>query len=952
MGNGNSDTITAVGGGGTVLAGNGIGDTITLGSGNYLVTIGSGTGDHITVGGGNNTVNLGTGGTTTVVTGNGSNQIDVGLGTGNTITAGTGSNTINFSGITSAPLTATLGTTGNSTGSGTGFSDTFTGIGTLIGTNQGDTITLNTGTLKVLDGSGNDTITLGSGIDTVYAGNGNNRIIGTNLTSLTGDMIYGGTGNNTYTNPDAGTTYNGTNGQALTVMANNVAYTLTDTLATNPLINLATLPAGLTETYSGGVATFSLSLGTQVNAVNYNGSANGVAMTFNLLTGVGLNGTAQGSSYAMTPTTGHSTINEIVGNNGGDTFYPSLSNTMFVGGSYGNTFNDQNTVAGGSVIIIGNGSGSGTGGTDTYLPGAASEIFAFSNYNTNYLQYNASPAGVILNFTNVSHTFSSSLFASSVSVSAYSGTNWGSDAVNSGNAWSTGDFFLPTSGSSVTTAGFYVWGSTSYNNVVYAGTNFTAYLGGNASDYFYGGTGGSLYYMSAGNDVAVAGGGTNTYYTNTSYNIAVVPNPALDTGSFHTLDSGVSLAYGGTTYTGFAWGWGNATTPGTANVTHITGYENVLGNSGNDYVVGDNNGNQINAEAGTNTIILGDGTNIVSAIQGTNNISSSSAAGQTIGVNTLNFETTNDAYSGIMGGYSSGATSGDFVFLGPTATTYFNTGLGGDQGLVIGSTTYQVLTGNGLTKVQSGIISTINGGDWGSGTVDSVTNASFGLDNIYSGASTIRAHGGNSVFIDSMGTSAQSYYEGSGSNLIYASATQVPDITVYSNGAVTSTEDVFRVVGWGSSTTSGDAFGATDPFATTKITGVNVVDVRTGQDSLSGVNANNLSLTLGGNSVTDTLHPTFNLNSGDVHNLTGNAASSATVTLMLDSGELFTPTAGTHYYAEGSGAAGTGNWVFYIGYTSTPTSYGQTGYTAVVDVHFGAGAFSSTGISATNHSSG
>jgi hypothetical protein len=34
-----------------------------------------------------------------------------------------------------------------------------------------------------------------------------------------------------------------------------------------------------------------------------------------------------------------------------------------------------------------------------------------------------------------------------------------------------------------------------------------------------------------------------------------------------------------------------------------------------------------------------------------------------------------------------------------------------------------------------------------------------------------------------------------------------------------------------------------------------------------------------------------------------------------------------------------------VGYATTPTSFGQAGYTAVVDVHFGAGAFSAAGLS-------
>jgi len=924
IGSGNNDSITAAGGGGTITEGNGSSDTIhagLVGGGNYTITTGNGASDTVSAGAGTNIINVGTGGSDTVTVGNGNNTFNVGLGTNNTITGGTGSNTINFNGLTTVPLTIAFGTTGSSTATGTGVSDSFTGITTLYGTNQGDTITLNTGTLTVYAGSGNDTITLGSGTDTVYAGNGNNTIIGTSLTTVTSDVLTGGTGNNIFSSPDAGTTYNGTNGAALTAVANNQAYSYTNTTASDPFAHVTATSNYLVHSYAGGVSTVTLQLQTQINELNY-ASTSTTGLTINLATGVGVGGNAANSSYGFTPTVGYSSIDEVIGNNGTGIYTPSYSNTVLIGGAGANIFNDENTIASETVMIVANNTAT-SGGTDVLYPGLASEIFVGSTHNVNELLFGAgvstanasNSAGVVINFDSTSHTFTSSLFSVPLTVAAYSGSNWGADATaatgSNSLSWTAGDFYAPVSGTA-TNIGV-LSGSNYYTNLIFGGSNYLTYYAGSGGNgnYFYAGSGGSFYEMNAGYGVAdvLTTGGTNIFYTSngaynsTPYNMYVVLSKAVDSGVQSSKDATVNLTYGGTTYTGFAYGWANVTTPVGNPLTYISGYENIVGYSGNDYFVGDNLGNQINAEAGSNTIILGDGTNIVTAIQGSNNISSSSSSGQTIGTNTLNFETVNNAYSGVVATYS-GTTNNTSVeaFLSysgsSTQSSFFSSAA--DEASFFGSgalaTSYEVRTGTSSTAysiVQAGIISFINGSDYSSGTLNSAlavgaastsTNSSFVYDNVYSGAASIRGHAGADVFIDNVGTAAETF-NGSAdtSNIYYATSSQIPSLTI--TGSSTAL-NILRVEGWGASVTSGNAFGTSDPFSTTKITGITSVDVRSGIDNVT-ITSN--TLTLGAHSTANASTPTFNLSATDIQNLVG-TASTPTLILQLDSGDHFVPT--------------------------------------------------------------
>jgi len=778
----------------------------------------------------------------------------------------------------------------------------------------------------------------------------------------------------------------------MTAMANNIGYTFsTNTHATaDPFANATYIPSNVTHSWNGTTTeTISLSIGTQINKIDYSLPATTTAMTFNLASGAGSGGAAAGSTYGFTPQNGYSSINEIVGNGGTDLFTPSYSNTILIAGTAlnGNApniyFYDQATVYSETVVLVGVGfsAGANTGSNGNsiyYNPGAAAEIFDFNNnpYNLSFAQYNilqyqASPAGVVINLDSVSHTFTSMAATTStpiisVTVPAYTGSNWaGTTTPTSSTSWSTGDYYLPVNGSSV--GSVLIYGSSNYNNLVYGdsispyqpyqstngiSSDYTFYQGSDTtsvSDYYYGGTGGSVYYMSLGNDVAVGSSigaaSQNVFNARFGNNMFVILNPANDTGTQHTLDSGVSLTYGGRSYTGFAYGYNNyssssgtSTTPGNYayyGLTYISAFECVLGAGGADYIVGDNKGNQINGLGGTNTIILGSGGiigNIVDGLNGNNVINNSTATGVTISPNnTLSFETTCDAYSGVLAASNNGSLLAE-VFLnntaGNTAQTTFFTGAN-DQASIEGVNNYvashQAIMassvanlGNavvsGYDTVQSGLIHTLNGSNYSSGTTNTntvgtiaastVTDSIFNFDNVYSGAVVIRGHQGNNVFIDNVGASNQAFYEGSASNIMYVTPSEIATLQIYS---ATSTEDILRVEGWGAGhiASYGNAFDLTsgvDPFTGTLMnatvalggvvnSGINVLDVRSGTDTVTP--ATNV-ITFSTNSATNANAPVFNLSPVDVFYLTGASTTTPTanmtLSLKLDNGDVFTPT--------------------------------------------------------------
>mgnify|MGYP003392982253 CR=1 FL=1 len=878
-GSGN-DTVVASDGNNTVDAGNGINhltfgngdnhlttgsgdDTITTGNGNNVIasgdgadTILAGNGDNIIdAGAGNNSVTVGTGtnsitaggGNDTLVGGSGDDTFHAGLGT-NSVSGGGGTNTLDYSNISTTGITASLlaGTT-----TGTGLSDTFSGITHLIATGLADTIT-GSSAAEILDGgAGNDTISGGGGDDYIYGQDGNDT-----LTGNTGnDHIYGGNGNNTISGGASGNDFlYGGSGNDSFVSPHSVTY------------------------YSGTDAA-TLAVG-EVNSIDY--SADSAALTINLQTGTGLGGTAEGSIYAFTSLLGYNSINSITGGSNSDTITGSNSDDTINGG-LGSIDNLSGGL--GTNTLIGGG-----GSNDYYTMGKGFDTIIGSTTAYDLIWYNTSQAGIVINLTNSTQSYTNSV-GTSRNIAAYSGDSFGAVA-NDANSYAIGDHFTAISGTNTSINDLrgsafsdLIFGGTDalnyYNyggdDTFYAGSgaiSYNSYISGN--DHFFGGSGNDNFYYSGGNDTVDGGTGFNTFrntsaFFSTNYNVTVYLDASADTNSngiADYIDRGVSsLVSGGVTYTGFEYGYNNAANGATS--TLIKNMDNVVGNAANDYIVGNANANQINTLGGSNTIFGLGGNDIITAIEGANVIDGGS------GTDIVNFQYAASANSGSLSTASPNYTYGvqvflsDGTFLGASdKTSYWGAGFG----------IYQARTGTTSAYSYSQItnVENINGSDYN--------------DVLYgnSSANTIYGNSGDDV-IAGMG-GADSLYGIAGNDTFRVSASDLASVTVFDGGAGT---DTLFSPGW-----SFSAGGITN----SKFVSIETVDVR--------------NSTVGGS---------YGLNATDIQSFADNGNSS-TVSLKLDSGDTFTPSG--FFSTSGSGSDFTHRYY---------SDAGHTTQIAMLNVHYGAG---------------
>jgi len=977
------DTISAAGGGGSINAGDGNNSiTITSSSGstnnytitttgtgtnsitgsddNYNISTGSGV-DTISVGNGNQTINVGDGATNsatagngtdiliggsgndTLIAGNGTNTFRGGTGT-NTLTGGsTGNSTVDYSTVAGV-VTVALGNGGAAgTATGTSLSDTLTYIQNVIANDAGDTITGSNTSNTLTGGAGNDTIagnggndtiygnggddtlTGGTGNDNIYGGSGNNTIDGGSSGT---DNLFGGSGNNTFINPHAGVHYDGTNGANISAMPTNLAYSFTN----------------------GG--TTNLYLNTQINAINYGSDNSG--LTINLAAGTGIGGTADGSTYAATPTSGYDSINKIIVGNGTNNLAPSFSDTVLIGGTGRDIFTDTNTIASQHVILVGGG-----GNTDDYNMGAAQETIVGSVSGFDRLFYNSSssPAGIVINLDSANHNFTNSL-GNVITVAAYSGGNNGVTSADS-RSWSNGDYFEPISGTS--TAIDQIIGTQTGGDVIFNGSNaltysaqssfttatntVTATTGGvnfngyQTIDYFYGGSGNDVYNMSYNADRADGGtGGFDVFRTTTGvnsqvFNITVYLNGSLNT-SDATVTSPINETSGGVTYTGYAYGWNNSA-PTAATTTLFSHFENIVGYNGNDTLVGDDTANQINGGNGSNIIYGLGGNDIITAIEGVNTIDGGA------GTDTVNFQFASTGPSGSLGAYSVNPASGDTVFFADG--TFFNAT--SDRNLVWGDSihsAFQARTSGGYSTITN--VENINGSDYTANVASQYDEVLYGN----TGTNAIYGNAGNDIIAG--GGGADSLYGGTGNDIFYLTPAQLTAASVINgdlnaSGGSTTGTDTLRVPGWGNAVASGNAFGVTDPFSSStagtntadnaKFVSIEVLDVRTGTDTLTN-SAGAITITTG--TTVNSVHPNFVLDALDIQNL-ADLGTSSVITLKLDSGETFSTAVG----------AGTGALTALQNPTHTATdttyrfysdashgTYNNTNLVATVNVHFGA----------------
>jgi len=993
VGGAGNDSITAGNGNNTIDGGTGNNiiatgtgnDSIIAADGNNTIDGGSGA-NYISVGNGANSITSGTG-NDTIIAGNGANNIHD-LGGANAITVGGGNNILLIGDGDSSITTGngnnniTFGVGNDTVNSGTGNDTILAGNGNITITDAGGSNTINTGTGAdhiVISGSGANYVNAGDGANYVSVGDGNNTLIG----GIGNDSLYGGNGNNLF-EPGIGTDIvtGGTGNNTVNYSTTGIALTITlgtspgtatgaglsdtltnisnvvgndagDTITGSTAANSLTGGGGADSITGGGGADFlyggggndTLTGGTgvdhiyggsgnntinggtagadflyggsgnntftaphagvhydgtnganivtgQLNAIDY--SADTTGMIINLALGTGQNGLADGATYAFTPTNGYNSINMITGGTGSDSITGSNSDDYLVGGAGGGT--DSLYGGLGNNTLVG-----GTGnGNKFYYMGLGHDTIIASAAAYDRIQYEGSPSGLVINLDSVAHTFTNSANVVET-VAAYSGSNFGVTTADA-NSYSTGDYYTPVSGTNTlidriegsSFADLIFTGSDSMayyntyggNDTLYGGTGNVTYLGYEQADFFYGGSGNDMYYYSNGNDRANGGTGfniirTNSYYAG-DYNVVVYLDGTMDTnanGKADYIDRGVT-SFPGSGYNGFEYGWNNATTGATA--TLMSNFENVVGNSANDYIVGDNNDNQINARTGANAIYGMGGNDIITAAEGTNFIDGGT------GINTVNFEYNTSAVGGQLGVQGNNITNGVEVFLGDANFS----GTGSDQNNYWGGlTTYQARTGSTGQYLYSNLVNiqNINGSDfvdvlYGDGNA----NAIYGN----AGADTIAGNGG-----------ADSIYGGNDNDLLLSTSANMAAAVVFDGGAGT---DTLQAAGW--------TFAA-NSFTSAKYNAIEVIDVR--------------NQTAGG---------TYGLSPTDIQNISTHTTAAA-LTLKLDTGDTFTPTAsgGGQVVLNSSDTLGTGDNHYKFFSNTGHVFTDNSNVIAQLTVHYGAG---------------
>ena len=302
-----NDTFIASGGSDVLDGGDGI-DTLDYSGGSTGVTVNLATGTA-------SSSTTGSYGLSSIeaVIGSRGNDTFISSAGNDTLNGGQGTDTVDFSGTSAAVTVNFLSGVAVSAETGT---DSLTSIEVVIGTASDDTFIGGSGVEMLYGGAGNDTFTASASWDTIFGGDGIDTFdlssisTATTVNLTTGiasgsaidqdtlssiEVVIGGSGNDTMTGSGASDTFHGGTGN---------------------------------DTFIGSAGNDVLDGGEGTDTANY--SAVTAAMTINLATGVA-SSTATGSDTLTS-------IEEVIGGSGDDTFIGGSGAETFSGGAGNDTF--------------------------------------------------------------------------------------------------------------------------------------------------------------------------------------------------------------------------------------------------------------------------------------------------------------------------------------------------------------------------------------------------------------------------------------------------------------------------------------------------------------------------------------------------------------------------------------------------------------------------------------
>ncbi len=625
-GSGNDDTITGDNNANVIYGGTGA-DTLTGGAGNDTLygeagvnVLSGGANDDTLIGGDSGNTLSGNDGNDVITGGTGTDTVDGGLGV-DAMTGGGGTDTLTWQSLTGGNAIIRLDL-GNATDY-QGSVDTYSGFSAFVGTNNGDTITLSTGTDTVTGGTGADLVNANTGTHVLNGGTGTDTL---SFAAATGAVVLN-LATTTAQNSGYGTyTITALSVENVTGSGNN------DTITGDANANIL-LGGGGDDTLVGAAGNDTLDGEGGTNTVSYAVNGSGIVADMSVVDGGGYFTVVEGSNSDLVKNiavlfgtnfadtvTGDANDNIIQGAGGNDDIRGGQGNDTLDGGAGNNLMRGED----GADIITGSSDNDtiyGGLGNDTMIGGGGTDVLRFDDL---------SGSGVVLDLT-----AGQASYATDVSTDLFSGfstyvmTNQADTLVGS-----TGNDTVQAMGG---------------DDLLQASLGTDSLDGGSGTDTFsYAGATGAVTL-----DLAATG------LQFTGFGIVAVSNIENITGSAFndTLsgDGNANILLGG------------------------DGLDTLVGGAGNDTLDGEAGNDLLNAGLGSDTIIGGSGTNTLTYAGLGGGVIFDLAAGTT-----TDYQGSIDTYSGIatLIGSDSGNTvatsAGDDVFIGGLGNDTFIASLGND----------------------------------------------------------------------------------------------------------------------------------------------------------------------------------------------------------------------------------------------------------------------------------
>ncbi|MEP0069918.1 putative Ig domain-containing protein [Pyruvatibacter sp.] len=553
------------------------------------------------------------------LTGDAGNNTLQGNAGADVIDGGAGTDAASYS-DSAVGVTVNLATGINTGGSAEG--DQLTAVENLVGSAHADTLTGDAGDNVMWGNAGDDSFFGGAGADTIYGGDGSDSVRG----GAGADVLDGGAGGDVvwYDASTTGVTVDlslttaqislgDADGDILSGFENLAGSSHADTLTGDAGANVIVGGAG-NDVINGGAGNDSLYGGIGADTINggdgldvavYSDSS--VAVTIDLINGVGYGGTAEGDTY--------SSIEGVVGSDYNDNLISSIAAESLNGGGGSDQANYVSSNAAVTVDLSSGGVGQGGHATgDTYvsiervfgsvygdvLTGNADANILMGWDGNDTLQGNAGADVIDGGAGTDAASYSDS--AVGVTVNLATGINTGGSA--EGDQLTAIENLVGSAHADTLTGD-------AGDNVMWGNAGDDSFFGGAGADTIYGGDGSDSVRGGAGADVLDGGaGGDIVWYDGSTVGVTV--DLSLTTAQISLGDADGDILSGFENLAGSSYA---DTLTGDAGANVIVGGDGndvLYGNNGDDTLYGGDGNDNLFGQAGADVIDGGAGTDVAS----------------------------------------------------------------------------------------------------------------------------------------------------------------------------------------------------------------------------------------------------------------------------------------------------------------------------------------------------